>query len=717
MAAERGQTRLNIVALSLVLTCAAAAVMVGMTAGPGGSDKAASRPGAGIAVGADDLVIDFTGRTAPDGVAWRVEGKTDRVRRTARGLLIVASSAEDPPRLVLDLGVPEESLALLEVTMALNKGTRGRIWGSRYPGEAPSAERSRYFQLTPGLGARTYRVALGAGEHRGAPLHSLTIQLTDEPVRAVVREVRLRRTAGWQSYVACGSGEESMVVIGGTGLAAVPGPESGSLTMEVDLPLHRPALHLALAVHPLQRILGRSETMFRVRVEPLDNGGEHAIEEEPVVQQTVDPGDPAHRRWFFSEGDLSDWAGRKVRLHLETLTWRREEGNPERLLPGRPAWGLPLWGPVMISGGGTAAPPAGIVLVLFDGVGRDELGCFGEPSGFPAVSRFFGGAALLRDAYLVEYSRDRFLHSLLQADYYGPDGIPETGAGDAGLVTHLRQQGVRTAAFFSGNRAEDLLRDHRLQLGFEVLGRADIELGLGDGALHGHPGPLQWLGQVGDDPFFLLVHFDAGGSKEGDWEERLAVIDRAMGRLGGRLGALGRREQTIVCLAGLRGPVREARVDRGCRLWDESALIPLLVRAPGSLSGPVEQGRIFRSIDILPTLVGLAGMELVPGDRAGLSLAPWLCGTAEKDWPVDEVFLSQRRAGRRYLGLRRGSLKLIWRTEPRAPAACYDLDGDPGERTDIAPGGSLSHPFYEAAALGSDHYTELVRRLESHFGP
>ncbi len=82
----------------MVLICAAAAVMVVMMAGPVGSDMAAGRPGTGIAAAADDLVIDFTGPSAPDGVAWRVEGKTDSVRRTARGLLIVASSADDPAR-------------------------------------------------------------------------------------------------------------------------------------------------------------------------------------------------------------------------------------------------------------------------------------------------------------------------------------------------------------------------------------------------------------------------------------------------------------------------------------------------------------------------------------------------------------------------------------------------------------------------------------------
>jgi len=718
----------SFIAISLAVTCVVAAVWVATVAGPEGSGAEAGDQVSGAAAPGDDLVIDFTGRSDPVGVGWRVEGQTDIVRRTARGLLIIASTADDPPRLVLDLGAPEESFGLLEVTMALNKGVNGRVWGSRYAGELPPEHLRRRFPLKPGIGARTYRVDLGSGESRGAPLHSLTIQLTDAPVRAVVRQVRLLRTAGWRSFTACAAGEQSMVVIGGIGILAVPAPESGSLTVEADLPPVRPLLHLALAIHPLQRMLGRPETGFQVRVESLDDAGRPAGDIAPAFQRMVNPGDPDQRRWIFDQVDLSAWAGRRVRLHLETLSWRRVDDNPERLLPGRPPWALPLWGPVTISGDGGAGAPsrAGIVLVLLDDVGQGELGCYGDPSGFPSVNRHFGDAALVRDAYMVEYDRSRFLESFFRADYLDPDFDPFTSIPGMSLVTKLHGQGYRTAAFYSGGVAEDLLRDRRLQAGFEVIGRSDFELGMpptvGDGwsesnPLFGLPGPLSWLRQLGNEPFFLLVHLDAGGSKSPARLERLAAIDRAVGQLAAHLGEAGLLENSVICLAGMRGPVREARVDRGCRLWDESALIPLLVRVPGGLAGAPGRGRIFRSIDLLPTLCGLAGEELETGDAAGLSLAPWLRGEGDGVWPVEEVFFAQSRTGRRYLGLRRGHLKLIWRTEPRALAACYNLAADPGERSDISPAGPFNRPLFDAAPLGSDRYAELVRRLESHFGP
>ncbi len=720
MAPHRRHTLLSIIAVVLMAICLGTATRVLSPANAHHSPVVAGK--------ADDLVIDFTGRSVSAAVPWHVAGTTDRVQHTARGLLIVAHTADDPPRLVLELDAPEESFGALEVTMSLNKGASGKIWGSRYAGERPPEDHCRTFPLEPGMGVRTYRVDLGAGESRGAPLHSLNIQLTDAPVRAVVRRIRLLRTAGWQSYAAGSSGLESTVVMGGIGVSAVPAPETGELTREAILPVYQPRLHLATGIHPMQKLLGRPEIGFRVRLVPLDGSGAGEGQGEVVFQRLVDASDPEQRRWFFDEVDLSSWAGRPVRFDLETLSWRRESDGPEQLLPGRPSWALPLWGPVMISGedGDTTPPPAGMVLVLLDEVGQDELGCYGDGSGFPAVSRCFGGAASVRDAYLVEFSRDRFFHSLFRADYVAAEIDSGAVAAGQSLVAQLRSRGFRTAAFYSGGSAESLLRDRGLQGGFEVVGRSEFELGLpstigseweASNPLFALPGPLSWLGKLGSEPWFMVVHLDAGRSKKSVRSDRLAAIDRAIGRLAARLDEDGRLDNTIICLAGLHGPVREARVDRGCRLWDESALIPMLVRVPGGLPRTIDRGRIFRSIDILPTLCDLAGMDMTTGDRDGLSLAPWLRGEEAGAWPVEEVFISQRREGRRYLGMRRGPIKLIWRVEPRAQAACYNLDADPMERSDISPFGPFNRPLHDADPLGSNRYTELVRRLETHFRP
>lgn len=725
MTPHRGQPLLAFAAVSLAAVCVAGAVWVASVAGPGAEFGMDPQPVVTETFPADDLLIDFTGGTVTSAVPWRVEGGLDAVRRTARGLLIIARSAEDPPRIVLDVEAPEESIGAVEVTMALNKGTRGTIWGSRYAGELPGPGRTRHFTLEPGVGARTYRVELGTGDDRGAPLHSLTIQLTDAPVRASVRGIRLERTAGWKSFVAGGEGEECMVVMGGVGVSAVPAPEGGLLEVETAVPEDTPRLHLVQGVHPLQKLIGRTDVEFRVRVEPLEGGAAPGPAAATLHRLTVDPAVENDRLWHFDSVDLSPWAGRQVRIVLETLTWRKEGAGPERLLRGRPPWSLPLWGPVMISGG--PAAPGGVLLVLLDGVGQGEMsGYVDDPGLFPAVLRHLPGAVFLDNAYAVAYGRDSFLHSLYRADYPDPLDGRRTASSAHGLAARARAEGYRTAVFYSGGKAEALLRDRELQEGFEFAGRSEFELGLppssggawsADNPLFGQPGPLSWIDQLGRAPFFLVVHLDSGGSKSASRAERLAEVDAAFDRLAGHLADRGLLERSVVCVTGFRAPVRSARVDRGCRLWDESAQVPLVVRAPGGLPGVPGSERIIRSIDILPTLFDLAGMHPGGGPGAGSSLAPWLRGEGAGAWPVEEVFLCQQRAGRRYIGLRRGPYKLIWSIRPRRPASCYDLAADPGERFDISPAGRSTPTLDAAGPLERSVYADLVRRLESHFGP
>jgi len=723
MIPHRGHSLLALAALFLVSGCVAGAVWMASAFGPGADIGSARQPAVSVGSPADDLLIDFTGRAVNSPVPWRVEGRLDAVRRTARGLLIIARSGEDPPKIVLDLDVPEESIGAVEVTMALNKGSRGTIWGSRYAGEPPGPGRTRHFPLQPGLGARTYRVELGAGDTRGAPLHSLTIQLTDAPVRASVRGIRLVRTSGWKSFVACSEGEERMVVMGGIGVSAVPVPEDGLLVAEAAVPEDNPRLQLVQGVHPLQKLLGRTSIEFRVRVEPLPRDGTIAPVATPVHRRLVDPGVENERLWHFDTVDLAPWAGRTLRISLETLTWRRVGDGPERLLPGRPSWSLPLWGPVAISSG--TGPSRGVVLVLLDGVGQGEMSGFADPGHIPAVLRHLSGAAFIDDVYAVAYGRDRFLRSFYHADYLDPLGVQQAAAVGS-LALRAREEGFRTAVFYSGSKAEGLLEDWQLNTGFEFAGRSEFELGLPpeagrawspDNPLLDQLGPLSWIDRLGCEPFMLVVHLDSGAFKSASRVTRLAEVDAAMDRLFGHLARRGLLERSVVCVAGFRAPVRSARVDRGCRLWDESMKIPLVIGVPGGLADAAGNERIFRSIDILPTLFELAGMSTDHRQGAGLSLASWLRGESAEAWPVQEVFLCQQRKGRRYIGLRKGPYKLIWRTGPRRPAACYDLAADPDERFDISPTGRSTPTLGTAGPLERQVYDDLVRRLESHFGP
>lgn len=108
-------------------------------------------------------------------------------------------------------------------------------------------------------------------------------------------------------------------------------------------------------------------------------------------------------------------------------------------------------------------------------------------------------------------------------------------------------------------------------------------------------------------------------------------IDTELGRMTDALQRLGLEEDTIVVFT----------ADHGMQLgsqdllyknvpWDESMRLPCLVRIPGQ--GRAETPAIFTSVDIAPTLIGLAGHgDAIPAEMQGRDLSPVLLGDDDFD--------------------------------------------------------------------------------------
>jgi arylsulfatase A-like enzyme len=111
-------------------------------------------------------------------------------------------------------------------------------------------------------------------------------------------------------------------------------------------------------------------------------------------------------------------------------------------------------------------------------------------------------------------------------------------------------------------------------------------------------------------------------------------------------------------------------------LYDELLRIPLLVKLPGGLhAGRTLDGTV-RQIDIAPTLLGLAGIE-VPVEFAGRDLLPFLSRRPGFDLPA---VLARERAPfetGNFWGIRAEGWKLQY-------GQLFDLTADPGETTDLA---------------------------------
>jgi tetratricopeptide (TPR) repeat protein len=204
----------------------------------------------------------------------------------------------------------------------------------------------------------------------------------------------------------------------------------------------------------------------------------------------------------------------------------------------------------------------------------------------------------------------------------------------------------------------------------------------------------RWMGESAA-PFFAWVHlydphtpytapepFRSRHAQDirGAYDAEIAWTDSLVGRLLDGLAARGALDRTVVVVVGDHG---EALGDHGEQthgffIYEETLRIPLLVAgpsvAPRTVAAPV------RIVDVMPTVLDLLAVPAPPAVQ-GRSLSP--LGRGET---LDLVSLSETWYPRFHYGwseltsIRDGRYKLI-----RAPRReLYDLERDPGERTDLA---------------------------------
>jgi arylsulfatase len=222
------------------------------------------------------------------------------------------------------------------------------------------------------------------------------------------------------------------------------------------------------------------------------------------------------------------------------------------------------------------------------------------------------------------------------------------------------------------------------------------------------------------EPFFLYLPHSMphvplgvsprfrGRSRRGPYGDVIMEIDASVGRLLGALREAGLERRTLVVFlsdngpwlnfgdhGGSAGPLREGKGTE----WEGGVRVPCLMRWPGRIRPGAECRELAASMDILPTVAGIAGARLPRRPIDGLDLRPLLFG---------ETASSPRRELYYYYGtelhaVRRGRWKLhvphgYPSYEGQAPGrdgfpgktarretgyALYDLRNDVGERTNL----------------------------------
>ncbi|ABK03095.1 sulfatase [Arthrobacter sp. FB24] len=195
----------------------------------------------------------------------------------------------------------------------------------------------------------------------------------------------------------------------------------------------------------------------------------------------------------------------------------------------------------------------------------------------------------------------------------------------------------------------------------------------------------------------------------------ISAIDHQIGRLLVALEASGHHKNTIVIFTS----------DHGMQLgshglmfknvpWEESMSLPFLIRWPGRIASGPDDKVLISSVDVGPTLLGLAGLSTSrPPAMQGADLSSRLIGATTTPVPGPAIYYGPpaRDGGPGMRGLRTLSHKLLFSCIPDPAqrsgfllsAQLYDLKSDPYEMSDQA----ASRPA-EVQLMGR----ELVRQLE-----
>jgi len=183
------------------------------------------------------------------------------------------------------------------------------------------------------------------------------------------------------------------------------------------------------------------------------------------------------------------------------------------------------------------------------------------------------------------------------------------------------------------------------------------------------------------------------------YAEEVRYMDQQLGRVIDRLVATGAWDHTIAVVTADHGQgLSDGLAQHGWRghrmLYRQQIDVPLIVRVPGHGQGRRVPGLV-RTVDILPTLLDLLGVE-APAGLDGASLRPLIEGQPDPEAPrvayADQLngydwnarMLRKIPTADFLYSLGDGRWKLIYRPSRPERSELFDLEADPGETRNVA---------------------------------
>ena len=392
------------------------------------------------------------------------------------------------------------------------------------------------------------------------------------------------------------------------------------------------------------------------------------------------------------------------------------------------------------TGGPSKVRVDGVILVTIDTCRADRIGCYGHRgASTPTIDRLAGGGLQFARCF-TQVPTTLASHATIHTSLYPrTHGVPRNGFpldGNQETIAQIFEaEGFRTAAFvgsfplnhiFGLNRGFSVYDDETeaSPMGGELERRADRVT----------ERAAEWLAGVGDEPFFLWVHYfdphwpydppEPFGRFRGDVESEfdqtslsdvmairfrrvdftdddkkaffaaydgeIAYTDRNLERL---LDAVppGRGERLLVAVTSDHGEgfgEHNYFFDHGDYLWESGIHVPLILHSPALFPESKVIDAPVRLLDLAPTLLEGAGID-VPRRFEGESLLAARDGELEsrvvfseasKPWNVEITGEYQNKYKAK--SIRTDRWKLIV-TPFKDGEALYDLDEDLAEWRDV----------------------------------
>jgi len=206
----------------------------------------------------------------------------------------------------------------------------------------------------------------------------------------------------------------------------------------------------------------------------------------------------------------------------------------------------------------------------------------------------------------------------------------------------------------------------------------------------------EWLDQHKDRPFFLFLHlYDphdpyeppepfASQWKGDPYAGEVAFADHCVGQVTAKLHQLGLDDSTLLVITGDHGEMlgEHGEQNHGFFIYEGALRVPLVLRVPGAQGAPRQLDLPVSLIDIVPTVLSLAGAE-VPKEVQGVDLSPWIAGQGAgggaRSLYAETVTPTRYYGASSLLAIIADGWKYIETTRPEL----YDLRNDPAEAVNL----------------------------------